>query len=309
MSKTENKTENNTASVAAETAPYMKKSSQDKDMPESPKSNFVIPLVLLLVSAIVIVATFYQDEYKDLVADAGMDIETLTETPVTEASQDNIDTTVQSNEVDAIADSNIATATATATETAVTEAPVITVSEAEKVEAEAASTAEQTIPPQNDNRVASTPSRATNSRVRMQPAYTPYPPTPYANNQVNRQSYDQARKQAMAHAAARQQTHDEMMQQHRQAYEKEMLARRQQHEAAMKAQQEKRAKIAETQKAVFQRVEQNRKEYDQRMQAMHEEVSKMHDEIHKIMHETQPQYRNNSAPQIQQPDAVKLQSI
>ncbi len=37
---------------------------------ESSRHNFVIPLVLLLVSAIVIVATFYEDEYSDMLANS-----------------------------------------------------------------------------------------------------------------------------------------------------------------------------------------------------------------------------------------------
>ena len=70
MSDIESKTENNTETKTSETAPYMKKNIQKKAQPESSKSNIVIPLVLLLVSAFVITATFYQDENSDTLADA-----------------------------------------------------------------------------------------------------------------------------------------------------------------------------------------------------------------------------------------------
>ena len=68
MSDSEIKTEDKTEAKTADTAPYLKKDRQASNQSESAKSNVVIPLVLLLVSAIVIVATFYEDEYKDLVA-------------------------------------------------------------------------------------------------------------------------------------------------------------------------------------------------------------------------------------------------
>ena len=70
MSDPEIKTEDKTEAKTVDTAPYLKKDKQSAKQSESVKSNIVIPLVLLLVSAIVIIATFYEEEYKDLVAKA-----------------------------------------------------------------------------------------------------------------------------------------------------------------------------------------------------------------------------------------------
>ncbi len=296
MSDTKNKTENNTESKTDEVAPYMKQDKQDKAPAESSKSNMVIPLVLLLVSAIVIVATFYEDEYNDLVAEASSATETQTETSASEKPDNNTEAVAQATE------NNNATAVEIQAVAVNAESPANT-------EIQAVSTAKQdTMMPPAD-RVTDTQTRAANHHARMQTAYAPYQRTPYAGYPVNQQSYEQARKEAIARAQEQAKKHDAIMQQRRQAHEKEMQARRQQYEAAMKAQQEKRAKIAETQKAVFQRVEQNRMENNQKMKEMHDEISKMHNEIHQIMRDSQPQYRNNSAPQIQQPATEQLQSI
>lgn len=77
-----------------------------------------------------------------------------------------------------------------------------------------------------------------------------------------------------------------MLQQRRQAYEREMQDRRAQYEAAIKAQQKKRANIAEAQKTVFQRAQQNRLETSQKIQEIHNQIFKLHEEIHQIMRES-----------------------
>lgn len=309
MSDIENKTENNTETKTAETAPYMKKDKQQKAPTESSKSNIFIPLALLLVSAMVIVSTFYQDEYNDLVSDASLITETQDEAATPEAENDNTATAAQAAKVNHIAENNIATAP----EAATTEVQVVTVTtEAPaNTETKAVSTTKQdTMRQQSNDRIANMQARAADHRARMQAAYAPRQPTPYATNQLDQNSYQQARSAAMVRAQAQAKKHNEMMQQHRQAYEKEMQARRQQYEAAMKAQQEKRAQIAETQKTVFQSEQQTRIENKQRILEMHQQISKMHDEIHQIMRDSQPQFRNNSAPQMQQPETdQQLQSI
>jgi len=70
MSDTENKTENAAETKTTDTAPYLKKNIKSESKTETSKSNIVIPLVLLLVSAIVIVATFYEEEYSNFMAQA-----------------------------------------------------------------------------------------------------------------------------------------------------------------------------------------------------------------------------------------------
>ncbi len=42
---------------------------------------------------------------------------------------------------------------------------------------------------------------------------------------------------------------------------------------------------------------------------MHDNISKMHEEIHQMMRDSQPQYRNNSTPQILQPAAEQIQTM
>ena len=66
--KTKKKAEVKAEAKTAETAPYLKKGKQQDNQAESSKTNVLIPLVLLLVSAIVIFATFYNDEDEGLVA-------------------------------------------------------------------------------------------------------------------------------------------------------------------------------------------------------------------------------------------------
>lgn len=291
MSDIENKIENNAESKTTEAAPYMKKDSQNTGTTESSKSNLFIPLLLLLVSAIVIVATFYEDGYSNLVADADSISDTQLEASPSEPASNNIEMT----DVNAITpEATAVKVQAVAVNTEIRE--VVTVQQ-------------DAVGPASNDHSSDLQTPAGIDRAPIKTAYTAYQRTPYSGRQVYQQSYEQARQKAKARELELANKHNEIMQQHRQAYEKEMQARRQQYEATMKAQQEKRAKIAEAQKAVFQRVEQNRSENNKRMLEMHEQISKMHDDIHQIMRESQPHFRNNSAPQMQQPVVEQAHSI
>jgi len=323
MSDTENKTENN-AETKAENAPYMKKDSDKKSADKtSSKSNLVIPLILLLVSTIVIVATFYDDKYNKLMAQHTPVADT-TETAAS-ASPDN----AQNPEV-TIAKTEAATTETAATETAIADEQTATaVSEAPEVnsvalaQADGASsktsvaTATQTVSTANrlhamqpDNSVVGIKAAATKNHSRMQPMHAPYQRNPYANRQVWEQARQEAVARSWAHAQERAKKHDEIMQQHRQAYEKEMQARRQRNEAAreaaMKTQQERRAKIAETQKAVFQRIEQNRIENRQKIEEMHKRISEMHEEIHQMMRDSHTHHKSSAPAQIQSPSIEQM---
>lgn len=274
MSDTKNTTENKAETKTLDTAPYMKKSSTPESKSESSKSNFVIPLVLLLVSGIVIVATFYEDEYNRFMAQE--ETQDITATEVIAKVEETEISTIEAQPV-ASADA-ITEITETVTQTEVTDQSVTvetaTTDKAEKV------TAENTV-------VAAEKSQQTvNNYARTRPAYAPYQYNPYNREQA----------QTRTQAAAKQRM--EMLQQRRQAYEKEMQDRRAQYETAMKAQQEKRANVAKAKKAVFQRAQQNRLETNQKIQEIHKQISKLHEKIHQILLES----KRNSAP-------VQMQSM
>jgi hypothetical protein len=287
----------------------MKKDSQRQNATNSSKSNIVIPLVLLLVSAIVIIATFYEDGYDDLVAEANLITETPAEAPKSKTPSMESAAVAENTEVNIIDENNVATAPEA--EAAATEIQAV----AENAEAantddiKVSSAETDVITQQTDDRISSRQARTSNIRERMQTTYAPFQPIPYTNNEIDQPSYEQTRKDAMARSQELAKIHNERRQQRRLTYENEMQTRRQQHEAVVKAQEERRAKFAEAQKAVFQRVEQNRLENAQKIKQMHEQISKMHDEIHQIMRESQPHYRYNDAPQLQPPAAEQLQSI
>ena len=270
MSDTENKTETAAETKTTDTAPYMKKDGQTEPKTVSSKSNIVIPLVLLLVSAIVIVATFYEEEYNDLLAQTDtLNVETTEVTAETSSAKKISETPDQP-----------AKSAEIKTETVV---QVETVDESVTAQAEETSPAAEIVAaPTEKVAVAAVQKQAANNYVRARPAYAPY--------QYN--SNNRERTQAMA------KQHVEMLQQRRQAYEKEMQDRRTQYEAAMKARQEKRANVAEARKAVFQRAQQNRLETNQKIQEIHNKISELHEEIHQIMLES----KRTSAP-------VQMQSM
>ena len=277
MSNSENETQDKAEDT--NTAPYLKKNIKtDSPAAESSKSNIVIPLVLLLVSAIVIVATFYEDEYSELVT-AGTEKLENTEAAVEElvasddsAKENTIVAEVKEN--DAVSTRNPAehTTQAKAEETstvAIDDSVVNTGTQTDKT-AEIPAVAAQ--PATAPVAVTTQNKQAPFNRVRMQAVNT-------ASQQQRAMNYEQAMQRAQAQAKE----HNEMLQQRRQAYEREMQSRRQQYEARMKAYQEQRAKVAETQKAIFQRVQQNHVETAQRLKDMHNQISALHEELHQIM--------------------------
>lgn len=256
MSDTENKTN---------TAPYMKKDINGKNPNESNKNNIVIPLVLLLVSAIVIVATFYENEYNSF----------MDQSDLTAESQDDVATTETVAEADVtIKASPVETITA---ETVQTATPVAEV-EAKPAEVTAANieTAETTPVP-----VVTAEAKETVTAVKVNTQ--PQTPVKAVAQTASTTQQNDAYSRAQEQAKQRQQ----YMQQRRQAYEQEMQARRAQYEAAMKAQQERRSQMIQAQRAVYERNAQNRIATKQKVQQLHEQISQLHKEIHQIMHAPQ----------------------
>jgi len=307
--KTSAKTKAATETQTVDVAPYMKKGHQTE---ETSKSNILIPLILVVVVTTIIIATFFEDEYKGLVAQASSVTDSTIVSASTNASlTEEITSTVNSSiepaseklppgkqvvsTDDAQAkNTEVATQTAdTAEETNISQPAlaIATIAAAEIVETAPA-----------NNRAAT---RSTSSKRPMPDQYAQGRRHPYAN----KQAYDIARKEAMAHSQEQKRKHDEMMQQRRHAYEEEMKSRREQYDTAKKAQQERREKIAEMQKNLFQQVKKNRIETRLEMEQMHKQLTDMHKKMHQMMRDSRPQYRNNSAAQKQDLTAEQKQSI
>ncbi len=285
-------TENNTDKIAKSTpdnAPTMKKNSNPEVTDKSvSKSNIVIPLVLLLVSAIVIVATFYEEEYKQLIAQDAPSLDVAADSE--EISQD-------------VVTAGSATATAEITAEATTE---ITTDNPE-TSIVASNPHSGIAEPAAKNVKTVALARSEENSTQIQPGYgAPYRNDPY----TNKQPYEQARQNAVRRAQEQAEKRNKAMQQHRLAYEKEMQERRQYYEAAkksaMKAQQERRSRIAEAQKAVYQRVEQNRTETRQKLQEMHNQISEMHNEIHQILRDSHVNHMPDTPDQIQSPSVEQM---
>jgi len=283
MSDTENKTKNNAEKTEA--APYMKKTSTGRN-PESNKSNFVIPMVLLLVSAIVIVATFYEDEYNALMAQTDETTETAqAETP---ASAAPVETTAKT---DTVATTDTATEMATA-QAATTETPVVAEATAEPV---IAPKTEATITANNDkqpqvvaqtvNTVAASAPTAQAKTAQLQPN------AQFRSNNANR--YNGYNREQ---ASVRTKQHMAMIQQRRQAYDQEMQSRRTQYEAAMKAQQERRNNMIEAQKAAYQRAQKSKVETGKKLQVIYKKIDELHQQIDQVMRDYYSTRRSSATP-------------
>jgi septal ring factor EnvC (AmiA/AmiB activator) len=270
MTDTENKTEQAAAKKTVDTAPYMKKDSTT----EPSKSNIVIPLVLLVVSAIVIFATFYTDEYNNLVADTNSksdSAEKSSNEPMANVAGDRTDEIVMAAQS---VDTNITS-----------EVSAVSVAEQSSEPLTEAETSDQRKEVQQlpDDNVATMQSQSENNNDSTLPAYRPYQ---YRSNIQN---------PAKAHTQEQAQKYNEVMQQRRQAYEKEKEARRQQYEASMKAQQKKREQMIAAQKAEFQRMEEKRIETDKKIQELHNQISELHKQIHQLKLDLYPARINPAA--------------
>ena len=298
MSDKKNTNANKAETKTTDTAPYMKKDKQTDYQSTSSKSDIVIPLMLLLVSAIVIVATFYNDEDNTLVANNNPQANSTEDT----VSADSAPTT-QTDDSNTFADKSIAEVTEKQTTESVVQHVATTtegtssdtkVSVQDKAKIKATSSFKENKTQQHANNMATKQANSANNQTYIKTAYTPY----QRNTQAHRETY----QQSMARAQEQAKKHNEMIQQRRQAYEKEMQSRRQQHEAAMKAREEKRAKMFTTQKDVFQRGQQDRIETNKKLQEIHKRISDLYDEIHQIMRESRPAYKNPAASQVQNSD-------
>lgn len=280
MTETDNTTEKSAEKETVNTAPYMKKDST----PESSKSNMVIPLVLVLVSAIVIMATFYKGEDNSPVEETNIATDAIEQDP----SQVTVASTVletQTGETDADTEvATVETTTSSETTTTTNTADVIEITEVAIVtEPETSSSPEDNT---NANENSEEQQQINNSKAAMQtPAAvknTARMPVAYSQNQY--QPY--AQNPAKAHTQEQAQKYNEIMQQRRQAYKKEMESRQKRFEEARTAHQKRRAEMIAAQKAEFQRMEKSRIETQKKIQYLHDQISQLHKEIHQLIHES-----------------------
>ena len=276
MSNTKNKTEK------VDTAPYLKKnganSKDGRNENPSAKSNFVIPMVLLLVSAIVIVATFYEDEYNAL----------LTSSDETTAVVETVETV----EVIEVATSNKAETAGTLATTAPAAEAAATEALATKIDTPPAAIipAPVTVATNNSNQQTQTKTVAlTENRQAKKTQVEDNAQRPTGRvDRYNNYSREQAKARAKQHMA--------MIQERRQAYEKDMKERRTQYETAIKARQERRDNLVEAQKAAYQMAHKKHMETDQKLQTIYKKIDELHQEIEQIKREYYSNQRSSLAP-------------
>ncbi len=306
MSDSENINDNKTA----DTAPDIKEGKQKNDQPILSKSNIIIPLALLLVSAIVIIATFYKDEYNNLIADNDSqtnEMEVTTTGSEKEESTVAATTQIKNNGLssDSLADNNITEATEKqATEN--TAQNNVAIAEDVPADTKFASKNKAQVKPvlsanevkasQQGSNLATTQMNTVNNQAMIKATPQTYQQRGQSRNsteQARRHAYDQARGRAQEQAKK----HNAVMQQRRQAYAKEMQARHQQHQAEMKVREEKRAQFFAAQKTMFQRVQKKRIETNKKLQEIHKRISDLHNEMHQIMQQSPTAYREQSFTQ------------
>ena len=297
MSNTENKIEEK---KAVDTAPYLKKPDSTKPS----KSNFVIPLVLLVVSAIVIVATFYQEEYSNFVAEIDLnkaDTETSNtqsnsvETSTIETSENENEGETTSTNSSIVASTKLTTASDDTAEadlatnqTTADEKQAVIENNVARSATEGSTTLSATATEATDNTDALQNNLPAQQLANSGETITSK--TVFANANTPETSVETNHAYRQNRNAQAQQRYTEMMQQ-RQKYQAAMQARKQQYEAAMQARQEQRAQYYETQKAVFQRAENRRLETAEKVRAIHMEIEKLHKELHQLMQQNKMGYR------------------
>jgi len=321
MSNTENKTDSVQETPVTDTAPYMTK-KEDKPQSSS-KSNFIIPAILLIVSAIVIVATFYEDEYHNLMAEidtpktevsanvgisttATIDMATSSDTGTTQLESTNtaVSTTAAAtpDEVAPMVDNSEITTNSASPVAVDTEDNVAFANDAIPA-AEVSNTAATEAVTASATDVLNTNSEQSNLvRPVQQPSKNAITaPILMANNASQSHAAYSPYQQNHYQQA---QMHQEMIEQRRQAYATEMQARQQQYEAMMQARNEKRTQIYEAQKAISQRIQDNRAEIFQNIQKLHAQIEELHNELHQLMQQSRAAYRPAAAVQSE-PQAVE----
>ena len=290
MSDTENKTPENTVKEVIDTRRSLK---TGKVPAGSSSKGFVIPLVLLLAAAIVIISTFYADEYKNFIALIFSDSEELTTETSSNTTDDDMavaSLTLSSTETPEQDNSSIPEVSTTPAAASDSES-ISTDENRQDIKAARNISADKATSDQADNPATADSNVNTPDETRTSVSDHPSPLASYANRHTYQESrrlaYQQAREQAIERAKAEAKRHNETIAKRRQAYEKKVQERHQRYEAAMKAEQERRAKIIESQRAFYERAEQERKQREQRINEIYTKMTKLHQELRQIMHESQ----------------------
>ena len=265
--------------------------SKTKHQTESSKSNYIMPLLLLVVSVIVILSTFNTDENNDknLTTQNNKQTDSVS-LQQSDALNDSVALTEDNSAKNSEEDSNtiaqeISPETTLVSAAEETETPATIVGDANTIE-----NADVSIQPvqsntQTDTEQVTSHAKSTSTDVQQELVTTQEEPQ---YNQQQRQ-YNYNAGVARAQEQARQ--HYTMMQQRRHTYEQDMLSRRQHYDAAMKARRNKNSERFEAQKALFQNAQQNRLAIKQKIQHIHNKISVLHEELHQLMRESQYGYR------------------
>jgi len=259
------------------------KSDSGRNEPVS--GTMVIPVILAIVLAVVVVATFFEDEYRKLPAMLGLSdevadpeitayVESSDDTAPSEAS--DAETQVSDQPGDAATDIAAQIPDQVTEAIPVTAAPDITVENASEDESASSPEAEP---------VAPSGTTVPYTSNRNPPYYNAYNSSPdYASPYQPYYAYpDYSEPQAMI--AEQRRIWEEIEERRRMNREEMMAFRRQLRLEAEAARREHLANMQSIRTAVLRRIEQDRSDMDRQMQEMYEAMNKRRDQADKRMME------------------------
>jgi hypothetical protein len=253
--------------VPANPAPCLK-SDATRDEPGS--GSLVITVILAIVLAVVIVATFYEDEYNSLLAMLGLsEADTTAEIIASAQPGANMraaDTASSTNEHEQAA----VLVTGTATDRQIAESTTV-VADTDSNAANARDNAATVSPAPSPDAPASPMTPYADS-----PYYRPYYASPDYGTAYQAYAYNdsQAQREMIAEQRRFQQ---EIEEQRRKDREEMMEYRRQAWLEAERARREQRANMLSVRTAVLKRIEQDRADMDRRFRQMNEAMDKRRD--------------------------------
>ena len=247
-----------------DTAPYLSKS---KGNDENESSNYIVPAILILALSIVIVATFYADQFNGLVAKLTPASDTQ-ETVIASADADTTlteevatQTSVSSPEETAIAATDTASAATDTASTATDTATAATTDTTISAPAATASGDAQTVESTGSNTAANTPSMAP-APYNVRPSWA-VANTPYDNNMNSTQS----------------KSYSDMRAKQKEAYDQ-----------AMQKHQEMMMEANELRKSAYDRMQKHRQEMQLKMEEMRQKSMKIKYEMDQKMKDAYQQY-------------------
>jgi DNA repair exonuclease SbcCD ATPase subunit len=325
MSDTENNTDkldakpadstSTSAETKVDTAPYINKKHDNKDQD---KSNFVMPLVLLAVSVIVIVATFYEDEYNDLVASieqaeteavtelisdasSGAQIESASTSSdnagapladlATEASATTVAMTA-TNETESAADATVdatapaaddATAKAASAEDSQTLSAATTPQDNGQEATSAESVAESDSARSDNIATAAAMGSSSESHVASDETNAVTAVSDAVDRTARHEVREAAYQERLQQRHESREQHTARMQQRREELLKQAQDRRELREQLMSKYREQRAQEYQSLKAVYVEAQQQRDNDIQKIRQIHQQLEKLRRELHQTM--------------------------